>query len=220
MLSQLRATPNQLTLLRLGMIPFLVIAVLDEHFKTAFALFVLAGISDGLDGLLARWLEQRTNLGQYLDPIADKLLLSTLFLVLTHAGLVQRYITVLVFGRDLIILTVCTLLFATVGLRNFRPSLIGKANTLAQILALTATLLSQFYAPGWLLVMRQGALWSTVGLTTASGFHYVWLVGQRVSGLVSQGVPERVVPIEPVLAGEQTGEPASMGRNDLPSQTS
>ena len=186
MLSQLRATPNQLTLLRLGMIPFLVIAVLNEHFKTAFFLFVLAGISDGLDGLIARWLKQGTRLGQYLDPIADKLLISTLFLVLTRVGLIQRYITVLVFGRDIIILMVCTLLFVTVGLRNFKPSLLGKANTVAQILALTTTLLSRFYAPRLLLAVRQEALWATVGLTTLSGFHYVWIVGKRLSEVGSE----------------------------------
>ena len=80
--------------------PFLVLAVLDGHFRIAFALFVLAGITDGLDGLLARWLQQRTVLGQYLDPVADKLLLSTLFLVLHHEGLISRRVTVLVFGRD------------------------------------------------------------------------------------------------------------------------
>ncbi|MHB1702462.1 MAG: CDP-diacylglycerol--glycerol-3-phosphate 3-phosphatidyltransferase [Acidobacteriaceae bacterium] len=187
MLSQLRATPNQLTLLRLCMIPFLVIAVLDAHFKTAFLLFVLAGISDGLDGLIARRWKQGTKLGQYLDPIADKLLLSTLFVVLAHAGLIRRYITVLVLGRDIIILMVCTLLFVTVGLRNFKPSLLGKTNTLAQILALTTTLLSRFYAPYALMAVRQGALWATVGLTTASGFHYVWLVGKRIGDLGNEG---------------------------------
>ena len=94
---------------------------------------MLAGISDALDGLLARWLSQRTTLGQYLDPIADKLLLSTLFVVLTHVGLMPRYVTVLVFSRDLGILLIATLLFATGTLRDFRPSVFGKLNTLAQI---------------------------------------------------------------------------------------
>ena len=105
-----------------------------------FALFILAGISDALDGLLARWLSQRTTLGQYLDPIADKLLLSTLFVVLTHVGLMPRYVTVLVFSRDLGILLISTLLFATGALRDFRPSLFGKLNTLVQIIALIAVL--------------------------------------------------------------------------------
>ncbi len=124
--SQFRAAPNLLTLLRLFIIPFLVIEILDGNFGVAFSLFVLAGISDGFDGLLARWLSQQTKLGLYLDPIADKLLLSTLFLVLTHVGLMPRYVTVLVFSRDFGILLISTLLFATHTLRDFRPSLFGK----------------------------------------------------------------------------------------------
>ena len=200
LLSQLRTTPNQLTLLRLGMVPFLVIAILEAHFRTAFALFLMAGVSDGLDGLLARALQQRTSLGQYLDPIADKLLLSTLFLVLTQVGLMPRYVMVLVFGRDVIILLICTLLFATVGLRDFRPSLIGKANTVAQILALTCTLLAQFYAPRWLLQLRHVSLWSTVALTTVSGFHYVWLVGHRVSDMGANAGP----PVQEPRAEEKS----------------
>ena len=108
-LSQFRAAPNLLTLMRLFIIPFLVIEILDGHYRLAFALFILAGISDALDGLLARWLSQKTTLGQYLDPIADKLLLSTLFVVLTHVGMIPRYVTVLVFSRDVGILLISTL---------------------------------------------------------------------------------------------------------------
>ncbi|MBA2677323.1 MAG: CDP-alcohol phosphatidyltransferase family protein, partial [Ktedonobacteraceae bacterium] len=81
-LRQLSALPNQLTLLRLSIVPFLVLAILDAQYHRAFILIVVAGISDGLDGTLARLFRQRTELGAYLDPIADKLLLSTLFLVL------------------------------------------------------------------------------------------------------------------------------------------
>src|SRR6202044_34772 len=92
-LRQFRAAPNLLTLMRLFIIPFLVIEILDGHYGISFALFILAGISDALDGLLARWLSQKTTLGQYLDPIADKLLLSSLFVVLTHVGLIPRYVT-------------------------------------------------------------------------------------------------------------------------------
>src|SRR5246127_3082869 len=127
-------------MMRLFIIPFLVIEILDGHYRIAFALFILAGISDALDGLLARWLSQRTTLGQYLDPIADKLLLSTLFLVLTHVGLMPRYVTVLVFSRDLGILLIATLLFATNPLRDFPPSLFGKLNAMVQIIALVVIL--------------------------------------------------------------------------------
>src|SRR5258707_15156122 len=112
MLKQLWSAPNQLTLLRLCMVPLLVIAVLNRHFRTACALFVLAGISDAMDGVLARCLHQKTVLGQYLDPIADKLLLSTLFLVLTHVGLIPRSVTVLVFSRDFGVVILGALMFA------------------------------------------------------------------------------------------------------------
>src|SRR5271154_5496046 len=131
--------------MRLFIIPFLLIEILDGHYGISFALFMLAGLSDAFDGLLARWLSQRTTLGQYLDPIADKLLLSTLFLVLTHMNLVPRYVTVLVFSRDLGILLISTLLFATHALRDFRPSLLGKLNTLVQIMALTVVLVEQVW---------------------------------------------------------------------------
>jgi len=179
-MNELRATPNQLTFLRLCVIPFLALAVLDGHYRTAFALFALAGISDGLDGLLARILKQRTILGQYLDPVADKLLLSTLFLVLHHEGLISRRVTVLVFGRDLGILMVAAILYAAMGMRNFKPSIFGKANTLAQIIALVTVLLSQFFAPAWVLWTRQWSLVATVVLTVLSGFHYAWQVGRRL----------------------------------------
>src|ERR1700692_1400324 len=96
-IAQLRATPNQLTLLRLCVVPFIVLSIFDQHYRTAFALFIFAGITDGLDGLAARVLKQRTVLGQYLDPVADKLLLSTLFLVLMYKGLMPTTVTVLVF---------------------------------------------------------------------------------------------------------------------------
>src|ERR1700759_4937477 len=97
-LRQFRAAPNLLTMLRLFVLPFLVIQILDHHWKLAFALLWIAGVSDAFDGLLARWLKQSTRVGEYLDPIADKILLSTLFLVLTHVDVIPRYVTVLVFS--------------------------------------------------------------------------------------------------------------------------
>ena len=172
-MNELRATPNLLTFLRLCMVPFLVLAVLDGRFRLAFALFVLAGITDALDGTLARLLHQRTMLGQYLDPVVDKLLLSTLFLVLHHEALISRRVTVLVFARDLGIMVVAAILFATTSIRNFKPSITGKANTVAQILALAAVLL-------WAVALRHWALTATVVLTLLSGFHYAWRVVRQI----------------------------------------
>jgi len=180
-LSQFRAAPNLLTLTRLFIIPFLVIEILDGHYGVSFALFVLAGVSDGLDGLLARWLSQRTTLGQYLDPIADKLLLSTLFLVLTHVGLIPRYVTVLVFSRDLGILLIATLLFATGSLRDFRPSLFGKLNTLIQIMALLTVLSQKVFAGMHLGTLKDVLVRSIAVLAPLSAAQYAFLVIQRMS---------------------------------------
>ena len=180
-LSQFRAAPNLLTLLRLFIIPFLVIEILDSHFRVAFALFLLAGISDGLDGLLARWLSQRTTVGLYLDPIADKLLLSTLFVVLTHVGLMPRYVTVLVFSRDLGILLIATLLFATGALRDFRPSLLGKLNTLFQIITLTAVLSERIFQSANLTLLREGLVRLIAILAPLSAAQYAWLVIRRMN---------------------------------------
>lgn len=187
---QLRALPNQLTLLRLSIVPFLVLAILDGHFHRAFVLMVVAGVSDGLDGSLARLFRQRTELGSYLDPIADKLLLSTLFLVLMHVGLVPSRVTVMVFSRDLGIVIVSALLFATTGTRDFRPSLLGKGNTVAQILAVSSVVLAQTHPAAWVLWIRHWSLFATLWLTVLSGFHYLWRSGMRL-GSPAEATPGR-----------------------------
>ncbi len=181
MFKELRAAPNLLTFLRLCLIPFLVLAALDSNYRTALVLFVIAGFSDGLDGLAARVLKQETVLGQYLDPVADKLLLSTLFLVLMHQQLVSLRVTVLVFSRDLGILIVAALLYISLGIRDFRPSIYGKASTCAQILALLGVLVCQIYAPRPLILFRAVALEATVVLTVVSALHYAWRTARRLA---------------------------------------
>jgi cardiolipin synthase len=181
LLSQFRAAPNLLTLMRLFIIPFLVIEILDGHYRMAFALFILAGISDALDGLLARWLSQKTTLGQYLDPIADKLLLSTLFVVLTHVGMIPQYVTVLVFSRDVGILLISTLLFVTSTLRDFRPSLFGKLNTLVQILALIAVLCQKIFVSVHLAELRDVLIRAIAVLAPLSAAQYAWIVFRRMN---------------------------------------
>lgn len=175
-----RAAPNLLTLARICLAPFLVSAILYNHYALSFGLFVAAGLTDALDGFSARLLRQRTVLGQYLDPVADKLLLSTLFLVLTHKSLIPARVTVLVFGRDVGILVVAAILYAAVGRREFHPSLFGKANTLVQVTAVAAVLLHQLSPASWVVLLRTVALDATVVLTVVSGLHYAWAVARRV----------------------------------------
>jgi len=185
--SSFRAAPNLLTLLRICLAPFLVAAILDDHYALSFALFVVAGLTDALDGFIARLLKQRTILGQYLDPVADKLLLSTLFLVLMHKGLIPARVTVLVFGRDVGILVVAAILYAAVGRREFSPSVFGKANTLAQVSAVAAVLLHQLTPAHWVAIACTLALWATMALTVISGLHYAWIASRRVGAQVPNG---------------------------------
>jgi len=192
-LNRFRTAPNLLTLLRICLVPLLVAAVADKHYALGFGLFVAAGLTDLLDGLLARMLKQYTMLGEYLDPVADKLLLSTLFLVLTHMGLIPMRVTVLVFGRDVGILVVSAILYAATGRRDFGPSLLGKANTLAQVAAvaavlLQAMLLDHHIAVRWVALLEQWALGATMVLTVASGLHYSWTAARRVGAQSASGM--------------------------------
>jgi cardiolipin synthase len=182
-----RTAPNILTLLRICLAPFLVAAILQDRFLLGFSLFVAAGLTDALDGVLARVLKQRTMLGQYLDPVADKLLLSTLFVVLMLKGLIPTTVTVLVLGRDVGILLVAAILYAAVGRREFYPSIFGKANTVAQVTAVGVVMLHQVISSGWVVILRLVALDATVGLTVASGLHYAWIASHRVSVSNVQG---------------------------------
>lgn len=178
--SQLLTAPNQLTLLRMLFLPFIVMALADQHYSTALILFVLAGLSDGLDGLLARRLHQQTVLGQYLDPIADKLLLSTLFLVLSILHKIPWKYTVMVFSRDIAILVTSAVLYTIAGLRNFSPSIFGKANTCAQITAIFFVMLFEIDHSRAVWVSRTVLLWATFAFTGISWVHYAFLVQTRL----------------------------------------
>jgi cardiolipin synthase (CMP-forming) len=183
MRSEFWSAPNQLTLLRLIFIPFVIINILDANYGWALILFVLAGLSDALDGTLARLLNQRTTLGTYLDPIADKLLLSSVFLVLSFTGQIAWKYTVLVFSRDIGILVVSAVLYATTSLRDFRPSIFGKINTGAQVGAVFFVMLSRVDQSWWIMMTRRSFLWGTFAFTLISGIHYIILTGQRLHAL-------------------------------------
>jgi cardiolipin synthase (CMP-forming) len=185
-LNAFRSAPNLLTLMRICLAPFLVAAILDGHYLLSFILFVAAGVTDALDGALARILRQDSVLGHYLDPVADKLLLSTLFVVLLHKSLMPVTVTVLVFGRDVGILLVAAILYAAVGRREFHPSIWGKANTLAQIASVAAVLLHQLTPAYWVAVFRTVALDATIAFTVISGLHYAWVVSRRSGTAVAK----------------------------------
>jgi cardiolipin synthase len=186
---QLLTAPNQLTLLRMLFLPFIVDNLVDRHYTTALVLFVLAGLSDGLDGFLARRLHQQTLLGQYLDPIADKLLLSTMFLSLSIMHKIPWRYTVMVFSRDISILAASSVLYAIAGLRDFRPSIFGKANTFSQVAAIFFVLLFEVERVRWIWIGRTAFLWATFAFTVISGVHYVFLASHRLRELSHPDVP-------------------------------
>ncbi len=178
--SQLLTYPNQLTLLRMCFVPFVVIKLVEGHYGYALVVFIVAGFSDGLDGLLARTLHQQTVLGQYLDPIADKLLLSTTFMVLSILHKIPWKFTVLVFSRDISILCASAVLYAIAGLRDFRPSIFGKANTLSQVAAVFFVMLLEVHPARCVSSCRLTLLRATCAFTIISALHYTILVGRRL----------------------------------------
>jgi cardiolipin synthase len=139
--------PNLISLLRMGLVPWFLIELLEGETGFALAVFALAGITDGLDGFIARFFDQRSVLGAYLDPIADKLLLTTAFVTLAipgvHPGvLIPLWVTVLVLARDILILVISLVLYLVQEVTRFPPTRLSKLTTVLQISAIALVLLS------------------------------------------------------------------------------
>ena len=179
---------NQLTFLRLVAIPFFIIAVLDARFAVAFWIFVAAGVTDLLDGAIARLFGQGTALGAYLDPLADKLLLTAGFILLAdyphmfqEIPMVNRipiWLTILTISRDVFILTVSLLLYLAYRQTRFRPTVWGKATTFAELITIGAVLLFNDLQRTHGLI--DVAIIATLFLTIISGLHYLWRTVRQV----------------------------------------
>jgi cardiolipin synthase len=184
--------PNLLSLLRMGLAPLFLISVVNGQPVAALTIFALAGITDALDGFIARTYGQQSRLGSYLDPIADKVLLMSAYVVLAipgmHPGvLIPPWVTVLVIARDLIILTVAVVVHLALGLRMFPPTLTSKVNTTVQVVTAIAVLASGVWRA---LIPVVTWLPLVVAFTTvASGVSYSRIFGQVVSGERREGGP-------------------------------
>ena len=168
---------NQITLLRMFLIPAFVILLTYDLPGWALLVFVVAGVTDALDGIVARVGNQRTSLGAWLDPMADKLLLVTTFVVLTVPGthLVNRFplwLTVLVISRDVVIVLTVAVVSMVMGTRTFRPSIWGKAAT--AIYLVSCVVLMWFNYLGRHSVLVDAAIWASLAITLISGFHYIY----------------------------------------------
>lgn len=175
---------NQLTLLRMALIPAFVLLTVYGEFGWALLTFTVAGLTDAFDGLLARLAHQKTSLGAWLDPAADKLLLVTTFILLTlpNIGLVNRipiWLTVLVISRDVaIVLTVAIVNFA-IGPRTFRPSPLGKAATALFIVTCVVVMLYNYL--GYTSPVVDAFIWASLAITLASGVDYVYRVTRIIN---------------------------------------
>ena len=173
--------PNQITLLRLGFLPFFLILIVYEHYRWALLILVIAGLSDGVDGLLARKLNQKSSIGAYLDPIADKLLLSSSFVILAMEKQIAWWLTIMVLSRDIIILTVAAVILLISGYRPFPPSLLGKATTFFQIVLVFTVMLGAAYPAPAISFVNGVLIYLVAILTPISGFHYSVAIARRLS---------------------------------------
>jgi len=165
--------PNLLTILRILLTPLLVIFLIDKRFDLAFAVFAAAGISDGLDGFLARVMKQKTRIGAILDPIADKALLASAYITLAVIGLVPNWLAVIVISRDIIIVFgVLVLLLFQSGI-EIHPTIISKLTTLFQLLTVFTVLFSTVTHLGLEQVLFCCYIVTAI-LTIASGLDYLY----------------------------------------------
>lgn len=184
---------NLLTIFRMVMIPLFITLVLSNESLWGFVVFVAAGLTDALDGLIARRYRQSSPLGAFLDPTADKLLMTACFIVLSipdHpkafpdfvlANHLPVYLTIVTISRDVFIVMIALLLHLTSGVSSFPPTVLGKCTTATQIVAVGVVLLLN--ALSWqAAVLVQGLSWITLALTLASGLHYIYHVAHLTNG--------------------------------------
>ena len=176
--------PNLITLLRLAVLPAFIYSIAAARPAAALALFVLAGVSDGLDGFLARKLNMRSALGAVLDPIADKLLMMSSYVMLSIPFYPARVhiplsVAVVVISRDVLMMLVALLIILSTGIKDFPATFVGKTNTVVQILTVLAVLCADLWSlPMPFVWVPFGA---TLASTAVSGLHYVFLVSRRVA---------------------------------------
>lgn len=171
--------PNLLSILRMGLVPLFIIAVVNGQSVRALVLFAIAGLTDGLDGFIARFWGQQTLLGAYLDPIADKLLLTSAYVVLAVPSLnplltIPAWVTVLVIARDVLIVVLAVVLHMATGHRSFPPLKIGKITTTAQIATVVVVLLGMaLEGQRAFPTVTTALVWTTAFLTVVSGLSYI-----------------------------------------------
>jgi cardiolipin synthase len=185
--SRVLTIPNILTFMRMALIPIFAILLYYQEFGWSLVVFLAAGLSDGLDGFIARRFDQQSSLGLIIDPAADKLLMTTAFVALTIPGVVAGrhlpipfWVTALVIGRDVLIIVVAAAIHIVTGFRGFRPSWLGKASTGVQVAAIGLVLIAAAFPS------INGIYLPTVYAVVAafaflSGVHYIFYVAKLLN---------------------------------------
>ena len=179
MTTRILTPANQITILRLAFVPFFAILVVAQEYRGALAVLTAAALSDMVDGMVARRLKQETPLGVALDPIADKLLMTTAYLTLSFRDALPWWLTILVIGRDVGIIITALLISLVAGYRPFRPTILGKASTVAQVATVFAAVSFRAhvpFVPGRLIEL---CVYLAAVLTVVSGAHYAIVLRHR-----------------------------------------
>jgi cardiolipin synthase len=167
--------PNILTVVRILLTPLFVIFLLKDMFPHALVVFTVAGISDALDGLIARCFNQRTLLGAYIDPIADKLLVMSAFISLAVLGIIPSWLAVVVISRDILIVLGIAV-FAITGINiEIRPNVDSKCTTVVQLTTVILVLLGQVTSSVFIIKYLPVLYWLTAGLVITSGMRYLYI---------------------------------------------
>jgi cardiolipin synthase len=181
--------PNFITFMRMAMIPFFVLAVAERDFLLALWILIIAGLTDAFDGFLARRMNAESMIGAYLDPLADKLLITIAYIVLTipfgQEIVIPLWLTILALFRDFVIMLVAGVLYIVEGLREFPPSPLGKATTFAQVVTIAIVLLANVTTIPWWI--PEVCFYGSFALVIVSGFNYIY----RVSRFVEEARLER-----------------------------
>ena len=179
MASRTLTPANQITILRLVFVPLFAILEINHHYVWALAILVAAAFSDVVDGLVARVFHEETPLGIALDPIADKLLLGTAFVVLAFRDALPWWLTILVLSRDVAIIMTALLISLVVGYRPFRPTVLGKISTVCQVATVFVAVSYQVHVPFVRELLVEVCTYVVAAATVASGVHYLLVVQRR-----------------------------------------
>jgi len=166
--------PNLLTISRMILAPFVVRAIVAERPRLALWLIVIAALTDLLDGWAARATGATSRIGERLDPVADKLLMSGAFIGLAWAGIVPLWLVAVTFGRDLVLILASLVVIAFTAYRNLRPSLLGKISTLCQVITAGTFIGAEALGANLPAKVENFLIWLTAALACASGAQYLW----------------------------------------------